>query len=60
MSRPPENKGNYLRSEVVTDENGKVSLIKTVASNKPSPSDESFEELVKWLNKNSWIRQKIN
>ncbi|MDG1663889.1 MAG: hypothetical protein P8H97_11095 [Pseudomonadales bacterium] len=51
MDTPPNNnsKGKYLRSEVITDENGKVSLIKTVASNKPSPSDESFEELVKWL-----------
>jgi len=59
MSKPPDNKGKYLRSEAITDENGKASFIKTVASNKPSPSDESFEELVKWLNDNPWIRRKI-
>ena len=60
MSKPPENKGKYLRSEVITDENGKVSCIKTVASKTPSPADESFEELVKWLNDNPWIQRKIN
>ena len=60
MSNHQKSKGKYLRSEVITDENGKVSLIKTVASNKPSPSDESFEELVKWLNDNPWIRRKLN
>lgn len=33
MSKPPESKGKYLRSEVIIDEKGKVSCIKTVASN---------------------------
>ena len=57
--KKPDSKPKYLHSEAVLNKNGDIAYMQTVATDKPTPEDISFEKLVKELEKTPWMRRKI-